>query len=264
MVNSTTSKTGLVQNNTDFIPVQNASNIVIANPGQEVEQEQQPSLSLSPSQQQLGSNGIQIPLDPSLPDQQPQISSLPIYPQEPSIIQSELLFPSLPTALAYPEAPSFIQLLQNLPSLTSAYPEAPSLIQSQQLFQSIPLEPILQPLYSYPVNTLATLPVLLPETIQPIQIPPRVLSHSSYVNNIGSLHIVGEVINESYQTVRFVKITATFYDVNNAVIGTDFAYTSPSTLQPGQRAPFDIIVFEGSIPTHLLAYYALSVDYSDI
>ena len=83
------------------------------------------------------------------------------------------------------------------------------------------------------------------------------------MSGTGNMHIVGEVINESYQLVRFVEITATFYDANNRVIGTDFTFTNPSTLQPGQRAPFDMIIIEGSIPTYLMAYYTLSVDYSD-
>ena len=76
---------------------------------------------------------------------------------------------------------------------------------------------------------------------------------------LGTLHIVGEVINESFKSMTFVKIIATFYDSNNNVVGTDFTYTSPSTLQPGQKAPFDMIVIEGSMPLHLVAYYTLSV-----
>jgi hypothetical protein len=153
--------------------------------------------------------------------------------------------------------------LQNLPTLASVYPEAPSLIQSELFFQNIPFEPILQPLYSYPVNAFTPFPVVLPEIIQPIGIPPRILSHSSYVDSTGNLHIVGEVTNESYLPVRFVEVIATLYDSRNSVIGTDFAFTSPSTIQPGQRAPFDITVTEGSIPISLLAYYTLSVDYLD-
>ena len=77
------------------------------------------------------------------------------------------------------------------------------------------------------------------------------------------MHIVGEVINKSFQPIRFVEITATFYDSNNRVIGTDFTFTNPSTLQPGQIAPFDMIIIEGSIPTYLMAHYIVSVDYSD-
>ena len=147
--------------------------------------------------------------------------------------------------------------------LLPAYPQAPSLIQSLLLLQSIPQELILQPLYSYPVNTPITFPVLQPEIIAPIEIPPRMLSLSTYVDSTGNLHIVGEVLNESFQSLRLVQIIATFYDSNNSVIGTDFTFTSPSTIPPGQGAPFDIIVSDGSIPTSLLAYYTLSVDYLD-
>ena len=103
----------------------------------------------------------------------------------------------------------------------------------------------------------------VPPLSQPTKIPPRILSDNNYVASTGSLHIVGEVINESYQPVRFVKITATFYDANNGVIGTDFTYTSPSTLQPGQKAPFDMIITEGSMPLYLVSYYTLSMDYRD-
>ena len=41
--------------------------------------------------------------------------------------------------------------------------------------------------------------------------------------------------------------------------------TNPSTLQPGQIAPFDLIIIEGRIPTYLMAYYSETeaVDYSD-
>jgi hypothetical protein len=77
------------------------------------------------------------------------------------------------------------------------------------------------------------------------------------------MHIVGEVINESFQPIRFVEITATFYDSNNRVIGTDFTFTNPSTLQPGQRAPFDITASERTMPTYLISSYTLSADFLD-
>jgi hypothetical protein len=225
--------TNQTSNFSSSVPAQASSNLVITSPDQE---------------EQLQENeGNQIPIIQPfvLPVQQPEIFSPPLYQQEPSVIQAQLALQS------------------QISPLLSAYPEAPSLIQSQLLLQSIPQELILQPLYSYPVNTPITFPVLQPEIIEPIEIPPRILSHSTYVDSTGNLHIVGEVINESFQSLRFVQIIATFYDSNNSVIGTDFTFTSPSTIPPGQRAPFDIIVSDGSIPTSLLAYYTLSVDYLD-
>ena len=122
---------------------------------------------------------------------------------------------------------------------------------SQLPFNPVPMYPYGSPSYSNPY---------VPPLSQPTEIPPRILSDNNYFSSTGSLHIVGEVINESFEPVRFVKIIATFYDSNNSVIGTDFTYTSPSTLLPGQKAPFDILVTEGSMPLHLVAYYTLSVD----
>jgi hypothetical protein len=129
----------------------------------------------------------------------------------------------------------------------------PSMQQSPQQQQ-----PFVQP-YPVPASPLYTTPYD-PSLTQPTEVPPRILSDNNYVDSIGTLHIVGEVINESYQPVSYVRITATFYDANNSVIGTDYTFTSPSTLQPGQRAPFDLTISEGSVPTYLMAYYTLSVD----
>ena len=119
-------------------------------------------------------------------------------------------------------------------------------------------QPYAQP-YPTPASPSYTIPYN-PSLTQPTDVPPRILSDNNYVDSIGTLHIVGEVINESYQAVSYVRITATFYDSNNSVIGTDYTFTSPSTLQPGQRAPFDLTISEGSIPTYLVSYYTLSVD----
>ena len=124
----------------------------------------------------------------------------------------------------------------------------------QQQPYSQPYPPPTSPSYTIPYNPS------YPSLTQPTDVPPRILSDNNYIDSIGTLHIVGEVINESYQPVSYVRITATFYDSNNSVIGTDYTFTSPSTLQPGQRAPFDLTISEGSVPTYLMAYYTLSVD----
>ena len=119
------------------VPAQATSNLVITNPVQEEEQLQENE-----------GNQILIPQPLVQPVQQPEVFLQPLYQQEPSIIQSQqALQPQIsPLLSTYPEAPSFIQLLQNLPTLATTYPEAPSLIQSQLLLQNLP--PALQtPLY---------------------------------------------------------------------------------------------------------------------
>ena len=154
---------------------------------------------------------------------------------------------SQPPPQLYPYVPPSIQQPQQQQPFVQVPPPS-----SQLPFNPIPMYPYGSPSYSNPY---------VPPLSQPTEIPPRILSDNNYFSSTGSLHIVGEVINESFEPVRFVKIIATFYDSNNSVIGTDFTYTSPSTLLPGQKAPFDILVTEGSMPLHLVAYYTLSVDY---
>jgi hypothetical protein len=153
------------------------------------------------------------------------------------------------------------QLSQPAPQL---YPYAPPSIQQPQQKQPFVQAPPLSsqlPFNSVPMNPSGSLSYYFPPLSQQTEIPPRILSDNNYFSSTGTLHIVGEIINESNKPLTFVKVTATFYDSNNSVVGTDFTYTSPSTLQPGQKAPFDMIITEGSMPLHLVAYYTLSVDY---
>jgi hypothetical protein len=154
---------------------------------------------------------------------------------------------SQPPPQLYPYVPPSMQKPQQQQPFVQVPPPS-----SQLPFNPVPMYPYGSPSYSNPY---------VPPLSQPTEIPPRILSDNNYFSSTGTLHIVGEIINESFEPVRFVKIIATFYDSNNSVIGTDFTYTSPSTLQPGQKAPFDMLVTEGSMPLHLVSYYTLSVDY---
>ena len=65
------------------------------------------------------------------------------------------------------------------------------------------------------------------------------------------------------KAIEFVQVTATFYDASNGVVGASFDYTNPSTLQSGQRAPFDITANERTMSTYLIVSYNLSADHSD-
>jgi len=91
---------------------------------------------------------------------------------------------------------------------------------------------------------------------------PIILSQSAYTNDIGTVHIVGEVMNESPVVAHFVKVIVTFYNAYNQVIGTDFTFTEPHDLAPGQRAPFDISITSGSMPINQARNYALSIENS--
>jgi hypothetical protein len=101
------------------------------------------------------------------------------------------------------------------PSQPMSQPQIPNTIPQYPPYQQQPYS--LPPYQQQPSNNYAT---------------PRILSQSTYTDNIGAVHIVGEVINESPVTAKFVKIIVTFYDAYNQVVGTDNTYTEPSDLHP--------------------------------
>ena len=57
-----------------------------------------------------------------------------------------------------------------------------------------------------------------------------ILSQTSYVDSIGMTHIVGEVQNILYEPANFVKVTASFYNRFNQIIGTQSGYPDPNNL----------------------------------
>ncbi len=71
-------------------------------------------------------------------------------------------------------------------------------------------------------------------------------------------HIVGEVQNNGTQTAKFVQVSATLYDSNNKVIGTDFSFTNPSDIDPGQKASFEFDkVMDGDLG--IIDHYAVQI-----
>lgn len=66
----------------------------------------------------------------------------------------------------------------------------------------------------------------------------------AYVNSIGTLHVVGEVTNETSKTLRFVKITANLYDSNGTLVDVDFTYSALENIPPGDKTCFDLLFIE--------------------
>jgi len=59
--------------------------------------------------------------------------------------------------------------------------------------------------------------------------------------------IVGEVLNNGSITAEYVKVSASFYDQNGAIIGSEFTYAEPSTIRPGDRAAFTMYISSETI-----------------
>src|SRR5918911_5736572 len=70
-----------------------------------------------------------------------------------------------------------------------------------------------------------------------------ILGSSSFTDDIGYYHVVGEVMNNfAKDSMNFVKITSTFYDDTRKVVGTDFTYSNVDVLRPQETSPFEIIL----------------------
>lgn len=61
------------------------------------------------------------------------------------------------------------------------------------------------------------------------------------VDTNGWQHIRGRVVNPGPGTVSVVQAVVTLLDASENVINCDSAFTLPSTLEPGQSAPFDVV-----------------------
>jgi hypothetical protein len=62
-----------------------------------------------------------------------------------------------------------------------------------------------------------------------------------------------------HTTTNFVELIATFYNINNQTLGNKNTFTEPTTLQPGQAAPFTVYLIPKDMPLNQIN----SVKYGD-
>jgi len=87
----------------------------------------------------------------------------------------------------------------------------------------------------------------------------KIRTNSSYTDGLGYLHIVGEVENKGQLTAEWVKVVSTYYNEQDTVIGTSYAYADPKTISPGGMSPFEVVFSDtGFVPT--INSYALGID----
>ena len=67
--------------------------------------------------------------------------------------------------------------------------------------------------------------------------------------------------NNSPIIAEFVKIIGTFYDDNGNVVGTSSTYADPTEIDPGEKAPFDLILSDSTIPVDQIKEYRLTISY---
>ena len=70
-----------------------------------------------------------------------------------------------------------------------------------------------------------------------------ITSHEGYFGQSDSFRVRGVVHNQASEAREYVFIVVTVYNADGEVIGTDFSFAAPSTLQPGQQVTFDVEVY---------------------
>jgi hypothetical protein len=71
-----------------------------------------------------------------------------------------------------------------------------------------------------------------------------IVSTSMHRSSTGSLHLVGEVANNTQSTVEYVKVIVSYYSTGGALVATDYTYAEMDELEPGETSPFDILTID--------------------
>ncbi len=85
-------------------------------------------------------------------------------------------------------------------------------------------------------------------------------NYTDFTSSIDTFHVVGEVQNDTGDSIRFVKISANFYDAQNNLIDTDFSFGRIDILPPGDKTCFNL--FLDDVPVGLDHYEFEAPTYS--
>jgi|GEM_PF-942651 len=90
-----------------------------------------------------------------------------------------------------------------------------------------------------------------------------ILTSNKYIERNDSAFddIVGQVKNIGNGTAELIKIIFTFYDSNEKMVGTDFAYIDINKLNPGQKAPFSESIDKNT--TKGMTYYEVALQWNN-
>jgi hypothetical protein len=71
----------------------------------------------------------------------------------------------------------------------------------------------------------------------------QIISTSTFIDDFGNFHVIGEVNNTSSNPQTNILITTILSDTtNNAIVGNHSAFSSIGTLRSGELSPFDILI----------------------
>ncbi len=71
----------------------------------------------------------------------------------------------------------------------------------------------------------------------------QITSTSTFIDDFGNFHVIGEVNNTSFDPQTNILITTILSDTtNNVIVGNHSAFSSIGTLRPGELSSFDILI----------------------
>jgi hypothetical protein len=101
------------------------------------------------------------------------------------------------------------------------------------------------------------------QTVETTKKAKIILTGQKYIENDESNYddINGQVKNIGNGTAESIKTVFTFYDSNGNMVGTDYVYIDVDRLNPGQKAPFSIMVDKRELPD--MAHYEVSLSWNN-
>lgn len=85
----------------------------------------------------------------------------------------------------------------------------------------------------------------------------EIVDFSSFSDEAGWHHIVGDVRNDHGFAVKFPKIVATYYNASHDVIRVEMVLSQLNTIQAGETSPFEVVLAD---PPPDLHHYALHTE----
>ena len=73
-----------------------------------------------------------------------------------------------------------------------------------------------------------------------------IVSSSTYTDDVGGLHVAGEVRNNGGEYLEFVEITGTFFNADGQVAAYESTFTHADLVAPSEVAGFDLAVSGGA------------------
>jgi hypothetical protein len=126
---------------------------------------------------------------------------------------------------------------------------------------------ILNPNYRKSIIVLLIFSIFLYHLFYPVYAKAEVIileNHSSYISSEGTLYVVGEVENVGDKDIKYVQITATFYDEYNTAVDTETTYSGLTVIPPGSRSPFQLSIIDENQIQKIHNYSLVVSSYSGV